>query len=224
MCDKKQVLVLYSFVVSDERKREVYNGHKFLVLEYHMKKSEKEKGKTAVAARNKKMKQYAMVAAVVLVVIAGILFYFFNPFFAKTGDTVAIYYTGTLDNGTVIDSNLNLTPFVFTLGQTETIPYGLPDAVIGMQQNETKTVILPPEKAFGAYQPSLVQTVNLSSLPSNTTFVVGQDYQITRKSDNAVAHVRIINITPTTVTWDGNSDLAGQNLTLKITLVQIVRK
>ncbi len=189
-----------------------------------MKKSEKEKGKAEVVTRNKKRKQYAMVAAVILIVIAGILFYLYNPFFAKTGDTVAIYYTGTLDNGTVVGSNTNSTPFVLTIGKTDMIPYGLPDAVIGMQPNETKTVILPPEKAFGVYQPSLVQTVNRSSLPPNTTIVAGQEYDIIRKSDNAVARVRIINVTPTTVTWDGNSDLAGQNLTVKITLVQIVGK
>ena len=189
-----------------------------------MKRSEKEKGKAAVATRNKKLKQYAVVFIVILAVTAAILFYFFNPFFAKTGDTVAIYYTGTLDNGTVIESNLGAEPFAFTLGKTDVIPYGLPDAVIGMQQNETKTVVLPPAKAFGVYNPSLVQTVNLSSLPENTTFVVGQPYEIIRKSDSAVAHVKIIDVTPTTVTWDGNSDLAGQNLTLKITLVQIARK
>jgi peptidylprolyl isomerase len=214
----------FSFTVPDERKREVYNGHMFLVLVNCMKRSEKEKGKVSVASRNKKMKQYAIIGLVILVVIVGVLFYFFNPFFAKTGDTVAIYYTGTLDNGTLVETNLDSTPFVFTIGKTEIIPYGLPDSVIGMQENQTKTVILPPEKAFGVYQPSLVQTVNLSSLPSNTTFVVGQDYQIIRKSDNADAHVKIINVTPSTVTWDGNSDLAGQNLTLKVTLVQIVRK
>lgn len=194
------------------------------MIEDTMKRSEKEKGKAAVATRNKNMKQYALVFIVILAVTAGILFYFFNPFFAKTGDTVAIYYTGTLDNGTVVESNLGAEPFAFTLGKADVIPYGLPDAVIGMQQNETKTVVLPPAKAFGVYNPSLVQTVNLSSLPENTTFVVGQPYEIIRKSDNAVAHVKIINVTPTTVTWDGNSDLAGQNLTLKITLVQIVRK
>ena len=70
-----------------------------------MKRSEKEKGKAEVVSRNKKRKQYAVIAVVMLVVIAGILFYFFNPFFAKTGDTVAIYYTAMLDNGTVIESN-----------------------------------------------------------------------------------------------------------------------
>ena len=164
-----------------------------------------------------------MIAIVILVVVAGILFYFFNPFFAKNGDTVAIYYTAMLDNGTVIESNTNLTPFVFTIGKTEIIPYGLPDAVIGMQPNETKTVVLPPAKAFGVYQPSLVQIVNRSSLPPNTTpLVAGQDYTVVREPDNAVAHVKIINITPSTVAWDANHVLAGQNLTVKITLVQIV--
>ena len=188
-----------------------------------MKQSEKVKGKEAVAARKKKMGQYAIGIAVVLVVAAAIAFYFFNPFFAKAGDTVAIYYTGALDNGTVVDSNLNSTPMVFTIGKEGTIPYGLADAVIGMRENETKTVQLPPEKAFGVWQQSLVQTVAISSLPPNTTLVAGQGYDIVRKSDNAVAHVKIINVTPTTVTWDGNSDLAGQNLSLTITLVQIVR-
>jgi peptidylprolyl isomerase len=188
-----------------------------------MKKSEKVKGKEAVAARKNQMIQYAIGIVVVLVIIAAVAFYFFNPFCAKTGDTVAIYYTGTLDNGTLVESNLGSTPLVFTIGKTDIIPYGLPDAVIGMQQNETKTVVLSPEKAFGVYQPSLIQTVNLSSLPPNTTFVVGQPYQIIRKSDNAIAHVKIINTTPTTVTWDGNPDLAGQNLTLKITLVEITK-
>ncbi|MCK9631344.1 MAG: FKBP-type peptidyl-prolyl cis-trans isomerase [Methanoregula sp.] len=189
-----------------------------------MKKSEKVKGKEAFAARNKKMKQYAIGIIVVMVVAAAVAFYFFNPYFVKSGDTVAIYFTGTLDNGTVVESNLNSTPFVFTIGKNEIMPYGLPDTVIGMQPNETKTVILSPEKAFGLYQSSLVQIVNRTSLPSNTTFVVGQDYQIVRKTDNAVAHVKIINVTPSTVAWDGNHDLAGENLTLRVTLVRIVRE
>lgn len=188
-----------------------------------MKKSEKVKGKEAVAARKKQVRKYAIAILVVLVVAAGAAFYFFNPFYAKSGDTVAIYFTGTLDNGSVVESNMNSTAFVFTIGNDEILPYGLPDTVIGMQQNETKTVKLSPAKAFGVYDPSLVQIVNRTSLPDNTTFVEGQDYQIVRTTDNAVAHVKILNVTPTTVAWDGNHALAGQNLTLTITLVQIVR-
>ena len=187
-----------------------------------MKRSEKVKGKEAVAAKKKAMKQYAVYAIVALAAAAIAGFYFFNPYYARPGETVAIYFTGSLDNGTIVQSNLNQTPFIFTIGKEGTIPYGLADAVIGMQRNETKTVVLPPAKAFGVYDPTLVQTMNRSSLPPNSTLVVGESYQIVRKADNAVAHVTIVNVTPDTVTWDGNHVLAGQNLTLKLTLVQIL--
>lgn len=188
-----------------------------------MKKSEKQKGKEhEVQNRQLRVIIGGVVAALILVTLAGYLF--FNPFVAKSGDMVAVYFTGSLDNGTVVESNLHTTPFIFTIGRESTIPYGLADAVIGMKQNETRTVVLPPERAFGNYDPALVQVVNRSSLPSDTDLVAGQDYQIRRKPDNAVAHVRIIEVTPDTVTWDANRPLAGQNLTLELTLVQIVKQ
>lgn len=189
-----------------------------------MKKSEKVKGKEAVADRKKKLKQYTIILVIALVIIAAIAYYFFNPFMAHTGDTVAVYYTGVLDNGTVVESNLNGTPLIFTLGKEDIIPSGMGEVIIGMQANETKTVKLPPEKAFGVYDPTLVQTVNRSSLPQDAILAEGASYQIIRKSDNAVAHVKIISVNSSTVTWDGNSDLAGQNLTLTVQLVEIVKK
>lgn len=187
-----------------------------------MKKSEKQKGKDhEVQNRQLRLIIGGVVAALILVTLAGYLF--FNPFVAKSGDMVAVYYTGSLDNGTIVESNLHTTPFIFTIGKEATIPYGLGDAVIGMKQNETRTVVLPPGRAFGNYDPALVQVVNRSSLPADMDLVAGQDYQIRRKPDNAVAHVRILDVNPDTVTWDANSPLAGQNLTLKLTLVQIVK-
>jgi len=195
-----------------------------ILLGNDMKKSEKVKGKEAVGARKKQYRQYAIVAVAGVAILTVVGFFLFNPFVAKTGDTVAIYFTGTLDNGTVIESNVNTTPFIFTIGKDQTIPSGLPDAVIGMHPNETKTVILPPEKAFGIYQPSLVHVVNRSSLPADMNPVAGETFTITRKSDNAVASVKILNVTPTTITWDENHPLAGQNLTLTITLEQILKQ
>ena len=46
----------------------------------------------------------------------------FNPFVAKAGDTVNIYYTGTLDDGTIFDSNVNGSPLTFTVGKGMVIP------------------------------------------------------------------------------------------------------
>jgi peptidylprolyl isomerase len=189
-----------------------------------MKKSEKVKGKERVAVKKKQNLMIAAGAVVIILLAVAAWYFFLNPSVARSGDTVAIFYNSTLDNGSPVESNLNSTPVVFTIGKDQIIPYGLPDAVIGMQLNETKTVILPPEKAFGRYDPTLIQVVNRSSIPPGTNFSVGNDYEIVRKSDNAVAHVRIMNVTQDTVTWDGNRAFAGQNLTLSLTLIQIVRK
>jgi peptidylprolyl isomerase len=187
-----------------------------------MKKSEKVKGKEAVALRKKKMQQYGIGIIVVLVVTAAIAFYFFNPFYAKAGDTVSVYFTGTLDDGTVFDSNLNSTPLVFTLGKGSVLP-GFEDAVTGMAPNTTKTVRIPMAKAYGAYDTSLIHTINRSSINIENP-VAGERYSIRRVVDNAVAHVKILNVTPDTLTLDENPELAGKDLTYTITLVEIAKK
>jgi len=74
---------------------------------------------------------------------------------AKTGDTVAMNYTGRLENGTVFDSNVDPKfgragqALVFTLGAGQMIP-GFDKGVIGMKVGEKKTLVLPPEDAYGA--------------------------------------------------------------------------
>jgi peptidylprolyl isomerase len=184
-----------------------------------MKKSEKVKGKEAVAAKKKKMQKYAIGAVIALVVVAAVAFYFFNPFFAKTGDTVAVYYTGSLADGTVFDSNQAASPLVFTIGQGKVIP-GLEEAVIGMAPNTTKTVHIPMAKAYGSYDDSLVFTVNRSDIAIENP-VIGERYSIRRTADNAVAYIKIINMTEDTITIDQNHDLAGKDLVFTITFVKI---
>src|SRR3989344_7491284 len=72
---------------------------------------------------------------------------------AKTGDTVVVNYTGRLENGTVFDSNVDpkfnhVTPFVFTLGAKQVIA-GWDEGIVGMKVGEKKTLVIPPEKAYG---------------------------------------------------------------------------
>ena len=101
---------------------------------------------------------------------------------------------------------------------------GFDEAVIGMTVNDTRTVTIPPEKAYGFYNSSLVHLLNRSALPANMTPVAGQDHTIRRTTDGAVSMVKIINVTPTTITWDENNALAGENLTFSIRLVSINQK
>jgi len=180
-----------------------------------MKKSEKLKGKAAVANRKKQSTRYAVAAAAVIVVLLVIGFYLFNPSVAKYGDTVMVYYTGSYENGTEFDSHMNGDPLIFKIGNNSVIP-GFEEAVIGMTVNSTKTVHIPVDKAYGPHLDSLVHVVNRSTLSKDIEPVVGNSYVITRKADGAVSHVLITNITNDTVTLDENHQLAGQNLTFTI--------
>jgi peptidylprolyl isomerase len=186
-----------------------------------MKKSEKAKGKMAAAARTKSYTVYGivLVIAVILAVVAG-YFVFANRTVAKAGDTVDVFYTGKLDNGTVFESNINTTPIEFTLGSGTMIP-GFDKAVTGMAVGEEKTVTLSADEAYGPYHPDLVVRVNRSVNFSVENPVVGEYLAVTNPSTGATSKVKILNVTPSTVTVDANYELAGQNLTFTIKLAAI---
>jgi len=186
-----------------------------------MKKSEKVKGKVAGAARRKSFKTYGIILVIGVILVAAVGYIVFaNRTVAKAGDTVGVFYTGKLDNGTEFDSNMNKTPLEFTLGSGQMIS-GFDEAVAGMAVGEEKTVILPVDKAYGPYQPDLVVTVNRSANLSVTNPYVGERLTVTNPSTGATSTVKITNVTPSTITVDANYDLAGQNLTFIIKLVTI---
>ena len=185
-----------------------------------MKKSEKQKGKAAVAERKQATKRYtiALVAAIVIIAVA-VIFLLYHPDAAKSGDMVMIYYNGSFENGTQFASNFgDDSPLIFKIGN-HTVISGLEDALIGMTPNSTRTVNIPSDKAYGPYRPDYVLVMNRSALPPDIVPVVGNFYSFVRKEDQAVARVRITNITNDTVTLDENHLLAGQNLTFFIRFV-----
>jgi peptidylprolyl isomerase len=202
---------------------QLYMVFRIIVYTSSMKKSQKIKGKEVVAARKKKQVRYGIVAVAGIIIIAICWFVIFNPFVAKSGDTVTVYYTGTLDDGSVFDTNVNATPLTFTVGKGMVIP-GFEEAVSGMAVNEEKMVRIPADKAYGLYNSSLVHVLNRSVLPANTTPVVGQFLTIRSTIDGTASVVKIINVTPSAITLDENHALVGKNLTFSIKLVAINKK
>nr|WP_201030053.1 FKBP-type peptidyl-prolyl cis-trans isomerase [Kosmotoga sp. DU53] len=77
---------------------------------------------------------------------------------AKKGDTVKVHYTGRFEDGEIFDSSTGKEPLEFTIGKGEVIP-GFEEAIIGMNTGESKTVKIPPEKAYGPRYDELVLTV-----------------------------------------------------------------
>ncbi len=81
---------------------------------------------------------------------------------AQKGDTVSVHYVGRFPGGKVFDTSMkseaervglysparDYKPLQVTLGAHKVIS-GFEEALIGMQVNETKEIVLPPEKAYG---------------------------------------------------------------------------
>lgn len=68
----------------------------------------------------------------------------------KSGDTIAVHYTGTLIDGTKFDSSVDRgTPFTFTIGTGQVIA-GWDEGLLGMKVGEKRTLTIPSDKGYGA--------------------------------------------------------------------------
>lgn len=140
---------------------------------------------------------------------------------AKSGDTVRIHYTGTLDDGTRFDSSAGMDPLEFALGGGQVIP-GFDSAVDGMSVGESKKVTIEAEHAYGQRHEQLVQRVPRNVLPDDVEPVAGMQLQ-SQSPDGHVMNLVVTEVDDDTITVDGNHPLSGQALTFEIELVEIVQ-
>jgi peptidylprolyl isomerase len=140
-----------------------------------------------------------------------------NPDAAQVGDTVRVEYTGTRSDGTVFDSTINESfghpdPLEFTIGEGQMIP-GFDKAVRGMAVGDTKKVTIAAKDAYG----EKYFEVPLSELPDD--LMVGEE--LYNQADGTVAIVA--NISGDMATLESTHELAGEDLTFEITMVEIIK-
>ena len=138
---------------------------------------------------------------------------------AKSGDTVKIHYTGTLDDGTQFDTSSGRDPLEFQLGGGQVIP-GFDTAVTGMAVGESKSVRIEPDEAYGPRHEQLVQQVPRSALPDDLEPQVGMGLQ-SQSPDGQVMMLTVTAVEDENITVDANHPLAGQALNFDIELVEI---
>ncbi len=138
---------------------------------------------------------------------------------AQTGDTVRIQYTAKLDDGRTFAASKEEEGVSFTLGKGEVIS-GLENAVIGMKPGETKTASVPPQDGFGARDEGRVVTVEEKQVPEGIEPKPGVRLSLQHPNGN-VETVVISKVEDGKVELDANHPLAGHDLTLEVTLLDI---
>ncbi|HKX27126.1 MAG TPA: peptidylprolyl isomerase [Blastocatellia bacterium] len=137
----------------------------------------------------------------------------------KVGDSVKVHYTGKFDNGEVFDSSEGGDPLALTVGGGQVIP-GFDQALIGMQEGETKEIVIPPDLGYGDRVEDLVQTI------SRDQFNIGDvapeiGMAIEMHTPQGSIPLVITGLTETTVTLDANHPLAGEQLHFAVTMVEV---
>lgn len=137
----------------------------------------------------------------------------------KTGDTVRIHYTGTLNNGDTFDSSMGRDPLEFVVGSGQIIP-GLDKAIPGMAVGDKKTVPIPCAEAYGEANPEARQEVPRDTIPAEIEVSAGLELQMQTQTGQVIP-VTVVEVTDETVVLDANHPLAGKDLNFDIELVGI---
>ncbi|KAF0699073.1 Aste57867_10346 [Aphanomyces stellatus] len=136
----------------------------------------------------------------------------------RLGDQVFIITEGRLADGEIFDER-DTEPVKITLGEGEIIP-GLEKGLLGMVKGQKKTIVIPPEGAFGPAgdQDNLVRIPKseLNLLPSEEADLEVGAY-LGVDGDGEMA--QIVEIDATSIVVDTSHELAGETLHLTVELV-----
>ena len=138
---------------------------------------------------------------------------------AAHGDTVTVHYIGTLDSGRIFQRTDEGEPLVFTIGDGQVFP-ALEREIVGMGEGETRNIVLAAEDAYGPRRQENILTVARSMFPADREIPVGAVLRVEFGGD-AERVMRVVAVTETEVTLDGNHALAGQDLTFALRLEKV---
>ncbi len=159
----------------------------------------------------------ALVVIIVIIIAALYYLYLIPSQTVQKGSIVSVFYTGSFTNGTVFNSNVGQQPFNFTAGTNETI-LGFDNAVLGMTLNQTKTVTIPANEAYGYENPNLIVSVPLSDF-GNKTINVGS--VVTENANGQQVEGLVTSLNSTYAVVNFNSPLAGKTLVFTIRVIGI---
>jgi FKBP-type peptidyl-prolyl cis-trans isomerase 2 len=151
-----------------------------------------------------------------------------------TGDTVEIEYTGRTDDGTVFDtsresvasdagltrsqSDREYTSLTVEIGAGRVLE-GLEDALVGLEQETTATVAIPPEKGYGEWSEDKLQEHGVEELTRALGGQTPEEGTYLKTEDGARAEV--VHVDDEVARLDFNEPLAGETLEFDVEVLAV---
>lgn len=152
----------------------------------------------------------------------------------ESGDEVVIEYVGRADDGTVFDTSREdvaaesglaeaqpdreFTPLTVSVGAGEVIA-GIEEALPGLEEGETKSVEVPPEKGYGEWSEDHVQEYDTDELAATLGGQRPEVGQYVETEQGAAAE--ITDVADDVSKVDFNPPLAGETLHFELEVVAI---
>lgn len=134
------------------------------------------------------------------------------------GSQVALHFSVALENSIELDNTrIRSEPVSLTIGDGNLLP-GFESALLGLRAGDRRTVHLPPEDAFGAWNPDNVQTfdtVKFAERPQLDQMIEFED-----KSKTTLPGV-VKSVTDDITEIDFNHPLAGRNVVFEVEIVRV---
>lgn len=134
------------------------------------------------------------------------------------GTKVDLHFSVAIENGVEIDNTRNRAePVSLVIGDGSLLP-GFEKALFGLRAGDRRTVSLPPEDAFGPWNPENIQ--RFDTVKFEQTPIVGHMIEFEDKSKSSLfGVVKSVNDDITEV--DFNHPLAGKDITFEVEIFKV---
>ncbi|MEB3754511.1 peptidylprolyl isomerase [Acinetobacter sp. MD2(2019)] len=136
----------------------------------------------------------------------------------EQGSKVDLHFSVAIENGVEIDNTRSRSePVSLVIGDGNLLP-SFEKALLGLRAGDRRTVSLPPEDAFGPWNPENVQTFD--TVKFEQTPVVGHMIEFEDKAKASLfGVVKSVNEDVTEI--DFNHPLAGKNISFEVEIFKV---
>ena len=133
------------------------------------------------------------------------------------GRLIAFEFTVFSEGGEELGSSVGGNPRIFEVGTGEVLP-AVEKALVEMDEDESRSIVLSPENAYGPVRSDAIREFPLESIPEEARHV-GRKV-VGRAPDGAEDTFDVVGIEGDKVLVDMNHPLAGQTLRFEVRLLR----